>query len=91
MLSDREKMVLHFCCTITIAKMTGIPHRDAIVEKMIEDVRTNRCRSMSTEEVTNLLEEINQEMMGGRNMFNYLLDNTLQRNPYSNDDRNDLR
>ena len=59
--------------------MTGIPHRDAIVEKMIEDVRTNRCRSMSTEEVTNLLEEINQEMMGGRNMFNYLIDETVDR------------
>jgi len=42
LLSDRERMILHFCCTTTIAKLTGISHRDVIVEKMIEDIRKNR-------------------------------------------------
>ena len=74
MLSDRERMVLHFCCTTTIAKMTGISHRDVIVEKMIEDIRKNRCRSLSDGEIAVLLEDINEEMVGGRQMFRYLID-----------------
>ena len=34
LLNDRERMILHFCCTTTIAKLTGISHRDVIVEKI---------------------------------------------------------
>ena len=74
MLTDREKMVLHFCCTTTIAKITGIPHRNVIVEKMIEDIRKNRCRSLSDGEIASLLEDINEEMFAGSNMFRYLID-----------------
>ena len=74
MLNDRERMILHFCCTTTIAKLTGISHRDVIVEKMIEDIRKNRCRSLSDGEIAVLLEDINDEMVGGRQMFSYLID-----------------
>ena len=74
MLNDREKIVLHFCCTVTIAKLTGIPHSNAVVEKIIRDIRKERCRGLSEEEVISLLDEINEEMLGGKNMFNYLID-----------------
>ena len=74
MLNDRERMILHFCCTITISKLTGVPHRDAVVEKMIKDIRKERCRGLSEEEVISLLDEINEEMLGGKNMFDYLID-----------------
>ena len=74
MLNDREKLVLHFVCTITIAKLTGIPNRDVILEKIIEDIRKNRCRSLSNDDVSNLVEDINEEMVGGRQMFRYLID-----------------
>ena len=74
MLNDRERMVLHFCCTTTIAKITGVTHRNVIVEKMIEDIRKNRCRSLSDGEIVSLLEDINEEMLAGRNMFSYLID-----------------
>ena len=73
MLTDREKMVLHFCCTITISKLTGIPHRDVVVENIIEDIRKNRCRSLSNGEIASLLEDINEEMFAGSNMFRYLI------------------
>ena len=73
MLTDREKMVLHFCCTITISKLTGIPHRDVVVENIIEDIRKNRCRSLSNGEISSLLEDINEEMFAGSNMFRYLI------------------
>ena len=74
MLSDREKMVLHFCCTITIAKLTDIPHRDVVVENIVEDIRKNRCRSLTNGQIADLLEEINQEMIGGKNMFADMID-----------------
>ena len=65
MLSDREKLVLHFCCSMTIAKMTGVADHKAIIENVIQDVRKNRCRSLSEEDVVNLLDEVNEEMVGG--------------------------
>ena len=74
MLNDKERMILHFCCTITIAKLTGIPHRDVIMHKMIEVIRKNRCRSLSEGEIAVLLEDVNDEMVGGQQMFRYLID-----------------
>ena len=80
MLSDREKMVLHFCCSMTIAKLTGLPNHKVVVEKMVQDIRKNRCRSLSAENVVELLDEVNEEMTGGRNMFKYLIDETVGHN-----------
>ena len=80
MLSDREKMILHFCCSMTIAKLTGLPNHKVVVEKMVQDIRKNRCRSLSEENVVELLDEVNEEMTGGRNMFKYLIDETVGHN-----------
>mgnify|MGYP001161193765 FL=1 len=77
MLSDREKLVLHFCCSMTIAKMTGVADYKAIIEKMVEDIRQNRCRSLSEEDVVNLLDEVNEEMVGGRVLFQHLTDDLV--------------
>ena len=77
MLNDREKMVLHFCCFMTIAKMTGVANKDELIEKMIKDIRKNRCRSLSEGDVTSLLDEVAEEMTGGRNMFKFLIDETI--------------
>ena len=74
MLNDRERMILHFCCTTTIAKLTGIPHRDVIVENMVDEIRENRCRSLTDGEIADLLEDISDEMEGGRQMFKFLID-----------------
>ena len=74
MLNDRERMILHFVCTVTIGKLTGIPHREVIMEKMIEDIRKNRCRSLSNGEIASLLEDVNEEMVSGRQMFKFLID-----------------
>ena len=74
MLSDREKLVLHFCCTMTIAKMTGVANKKEIIENVIQDIRQNRCRSLSEKDVVNLLDEVNEEMVGGRVLFQHLTD-----------------
>ena len=77
MLSDREKMILHFCCSMTIAKMSGIEHRDSIIGKMIEDIRRERCRSLAPEDIEDLLREINEEMASGSSMFQHLMGETI--------------
>ncbi len=77
MLSDREKMILHFCCSVTIAKMSGVEHCDRIIGKMIEDIRRERCRSLAPEDIEDLLREINEEMASGSCMFQHLMGETI--------------
>ncbi len=80
MLTDREKLILHFCCSMTIAKITGLPNHKYIVEQMVQDIRKNRCRSLSEEDTVVLLDEVSDEMVGGREMFKYLIDKTAASN-----------
>ena len=91
MLNDREKMVLHFSCSMTIAKMTGLPNHKKVIEQMVKEIRKNRCRSLSEEDVVELLDEMNEEMMGGRNMFRYLIDETVRASGVEIKDGDDLR
>ena len=77
MLSDREKLILHFCCMMTTAKLSGMEHRDRLMEKMINDVIRNRCRSLAPEDVEAILEEVNEEMISGKVMFQHLTDDTV--------------
>ena len=77
MLSDREKLILHFVSMITIAKLSGIAHPNHLIAKMIEDVRRSRCRSISPEDMKDLLEEINEEMLSGKFMFQHLMEDTV--------------
>ena len=76
MLSDRENLILHFCCMMTIARLSGIKHRNHLMSKMIEDVRRSRCRSISPEDMKDILEEINEEMVSGKLMFQHLMEDT---------------
>ena len=76
-LTDREKFILHFCCMLTTAKITnttgGLPPVDFVLT-LIDDVRRNRFRSLSTEDMSDLLEEINEEMLAGKIMFQHMID-----------------
>ena len=76
MLSDREKLILHFCCMVTTAKLSGMEHHDHLMEKMINDVIRNRCRSLAPEDVEAILEEVNEEMISGKVMFQHLMEDT---------------
>ncbi len=61
-------------------------YQDVIMENMIEDIRKNRCRSLSDGEIANLLEDINEEMLGGRQMFSYLIDETQDESKHLTDE-----
>jgi len=76
-LTDREKFILHFVSMITISKLSGIAHPNHLIAKMIEDVRRSRCRSISPEDMKDLLEEINEEMVSGKLMFHHLMEDTV--------------
>ena len=69
MLSDREKLILHLVSMMTIAKMTNVHNHKQVLEPMIEDVRKNRCRSIAPEDVVDIVEEINEELLAGKIMF----------------------
>ena len=74
MLSDREKLILHFVSMITIAKLSDIAHPNHLIAKMIEDVRRSRCRSLAPEDVEAILGEVNEEMISGKVMFQHLME-----------------
>ena len=71
--------------------MTGIANRDKLIGKLIEDIRQNRCRSLSEEDVTSLLDEVSEEMVGGRNMFKFLVDETIANAGKESDKWEDLK
>ena len=95
MLSDREKLILHFVSMITIAKMTNMPNYKQLLETMIEDIRENRCRSLNDDDIAVLLEEVNEEMICGRIMFQHLIGDTMWsmtgERPNKNTDWRDMR
>ena len=94
-LTDREKFILHFVSMITIAKLSGITHPNHLIAEMIEDVRRSRCRSISPEDMKDLLEEINEEMVSGKLMFQHLIEDTkwsmTGERPNKNTDWRDMR
>jgi len=69
MLSDREKLILHFVSVLTIVRMTGVENPEKILNKMIEDVRRERCRSVAPEDVEDILEDVDDEMQSAQLMF----------------------
>ena len=95
MLSDREKLILHFVAMMTIASITEMPRSDKLIHKMIENVRRNRCRSIAPEDVHELLGEVNEEMMSGKLMLKHLMEDTIwsmtRERPNKNTNWNDMK
>ena len=95
MLSDREKLILHFVAMMTITSITEMPRSDKLIHKMIENVRRNRCRSIAPEDVHELLGEVNEEMMSGKLMLKHLMEDTIWsmtgERPNKNTNWNDMK
>ena len=64
MLSDREKLILHFVAFISSADV-----RDPVIAKMMQQVTASRCRSIAPEDVMDIVKEINEELLAGKIMF----------------------
>jgi hypothetical protein len=80
---------------VTIAKITGMPNYKDLLETMIEEIRRNRCRSLSDHEISDLLNDVNDEMIAGHNMFRYLIEETTWsmtgEHPNKNNNWSDMR
>ena len=77
MLTDREKLILHFVAILTIVRVSGVKDKEKILNKMIEDIRRERCRSVAIEDIPDILEEVDEEMQSAQLMFKELMEDTV--------------
>ena len=68
MLSDREKLILHFVVFISSPKVD-----DPRLAKMMQEVTASRCRSIAPEDVMDIVEEINEELLLGKILFEQMV------------------
>ena len=64
-LNDRERFILHLVALLTMQHF-GL-YRDKT--GLDEIVRKNRCRKLSTEDVKNLFDDISEEMLLGKAVY----------------------
>ena len=64
MLTDREKLILHFVAFISSSDID-----DPVMAKMMQKVTASRCRSIAPEDVMDIVDEINEELLAGKIMF----------------------
>ena len=68
MLSDREKLVLHY-----VAFCSSRNIEDHHIRKMVLDVIHSRCRSIAPEDAHDTIVEIDEELLAGKIMFEEML------------------
>ena len=68
MLSDREKLVLHY-----VAFCSSRNIEDHYIRKMVLDVIHSRCRSIAPEDAHDIIAEIDEELLAGEIMLEELL------------------
>ena len=75
MLSDREKLILHFVAFISSSELN-----DPVMAKMMQEVTASRCRSIAPEDVMDIVEEINEELLLGKALFEQMVADLKWRN-----------
>ena len=68
MLSDKEKLILHFVAFISSSDID-----DPVMAKMMQKVTASRCRSIAPEDVMYIVEEINEELLLGKALFEQMV------------------
>jgi len=68
LLSDREKLILHFVAFISSSDID-----DPVMAKMMQKVTASRCRSIAPEDVMDIVEEINEELLLGKALFEQMV------------------
>ena len=66
MLSDKEKFILHFVAFISSQDLS-----DPVMAKIMQKVTVSRCRSIAPEDVMDIVEEINEELLLGKALFEH--------------------
>ena len=80
-LSDRERFILHSTAVLTVDLLVKKLKEDSSTLQfmngmdqkhlfgVMEDIRKNRCRKLSTEQMANLYDEMREEMMLGGALY----------------------
>jgi len=69
-LNDREKFIMHMATVMTLASVG-----DTIdIREVQRHVRKGRCRNLTDEDVVNLLDDIKEEVLNGRAIYEEMLE-----------------
>jgi len=70
-LNDREKFIMHMTTVMTLSTM-GDPIDIRLLQK---EMRKNRCRKLTDEEVNELWEDMKEEVLNGRAVYEEMVAN----------------
>ena len=70
-LSDRERFIMHMATVMTLSTM-GDPIDIRLLQK---EMRKNRCRKLTDEEVNELWEDMKEEVLNGRAVYEEMVAN----------------
>lgn len=68
-LNDREKFIMHMTTVMTLSTM-GDPIDIRLLQK---EMRKNRCRKLTDEEVNELWEDMKEEILNGRAVYEEMI------------------
>ena len=68
MLTDKEKLILHY-----VAFCSSRNIEDHHIRKMVLDVIHSRCRSIAPEDAHDIIAEIDEELLAGKILFEEML------------------
>lgn len=66
-LTDRERFILHSVMSSTVLELS--PDIKLEHEDVLKFIRTNRCRNLTTKEVETLIEDIREELLLAKTMW----------------------
>ena len=70
-LNDREKFIMHMTTVMTLSTM-GDPIDIRLLQK---EMRKNRCRKLTDEEVNELWEDMKEEVLNGKAVYEEMIAN----------------
>ena len=68
-LNDREKFIMHMATVMTLASL-GDP---IDIREVQRHVRKGRCRNLTDEDIVNLLDDIKEEVLNGRAVYEEMI------------------
>ena len=68
-LSERERLIMHMITVMTLSSM-GDPVDISLVQK---EIRLNRCRKLTDKDVSHIWEDMKEEILNGRAVYEEMI------------------
>ena len=86
-LNERERLLMHLITVMTLSSM-GDPVDITLVQK---EIRLNRCRKLTDEDVSHIWEDMKEEILNGRAVYEeMILKLGIDNKPFGDFDRYDV-